>query len=293
MRRIVLRGPAALLLLTACAPSALPPQEVMRRATAASQTLESASFQAEGYVQGWDAERRRWDFTLSHGVLKDGGKQVQFTLMLKQEDVAREETVVDMAMLYPCDLYLKPIRVASGASLLGISHGQLDSMKGEWWRMSCKGSTAVMPTTPDPASVTRQSDVLMVKKEWEREEIHGRDAYHYGIGLDADKLTAYIASFSSGLGGGEEQVLSLLGEEKIGGELWVDAESFYLHRLVWNLQDVRKGGASVPVGMFDLQLQDHDGVLSSTLPARARLLTGVTLTDTDLPSLIPALLPVR
>ncbi len=221
--------------------------------------------------------------------MSDVGRQVQFTLTLKEDREDGALTKMDMAMLYPCDIFLRPNGVASGTSIFGLTYEKLQDMEKEWWRMGCAGSETVMPLALDPALVTLQSDIFIVTEEKEREKVNGRDAYHYAIVLDQGKFMSYVGSFSSGMESREGSQTASLQRNALKGEVWVDTRTYDLHRLLWTVGDGRGG----EVARFDLLIRDHGGVPSIPLPSRARLLTGSTLTEGEIPSIIPGIQDIR
>lgn len=184
--------------------------------------------------------------------------------------------IMDVILLYPCDFFFRPVEMASGTTFLGLSTEALRELSGEWRRVSCKGSRVMQPVSPDPQLLRQQADSIIVTQDLGNVNINGRSAYHYAVVLNAERMLTLLGSFSTA---SREETNGLLRQELFEGEMWVDTQTFALHRLLWTVRGV--GVATEPVMRFDLQLQDHNGVLSSTLPARVRLLTGATLRDTD------------
>lgn len=264
MRKIVFVG--ALLVLASCArPSTLPPDDVLRRASQATQDLASARYTIEGALtSGKDAGSH--GTANIEGILQDSGKQTQFTLTLAgsfanegrsyNANGSMEVIVVWNQELF---LFLKDLVVEPAHPLL--DRASVELFRGKWWKIpEASQGNAAITVTPDPRMLEAQAEVVKVDRDRGMMTIDGRSVYHYDVSLDREKLAAYMKRIAEERG--ETLSVEELQEKLQGlvatGELWIDAETFFVHRLTWNVRKEDPGDDSGFALTFTANLRDFN-----------------------------------
>ena len=105
------------------------------------------------------------------------------------------------------------------------------------------------------------------------ETLNGRSAYRYDTALDKEKLALYLKKVAADRGEPmpQEELDSLLTSFSATGELWVDAENFFIHKLTWDVQKLPVG-ASPPLAVkFTVTLRDHNAAPPVTPPEKFEL----------------------
>ncbi len=255
MRKIVFVG--ALLVLASCARSSpLPPDDVLRRASQATQDLASARYVISGELTSGKNGSSRGTGNIE-GILQDSGKQTQFTLVLAgsfanegRSYAANGSMEVIVAWNQELFLFLKDLVVEPSHPLL--DRASVELFRGKWWKIpdATKGG-ASLSVTPDPRMLEAQAEVVKIDRDRGMDTIDGRSVYHYDVSLDSEKLVTYMKSIAEERGEtlSAEELREKLKGLTATGELWIDAETFFVHRLTW---DVRKEDAGDGDG-FQLQ----------------------------------------
>lgn len=266
-----------LLLLSACARlGTLPPEEVLRRATAASARLQSVAYDARVEI-AVPGPKPAGDVTADlRGVLAQAGRQASVSANVRGS-VPRggatttfqltADAVRDGRDLYVLvqTLTVNPVPPA----LRGIGN-----LLGRWWRIPGDGpSVAGAPAlTPDPLLLRAQADVVTVTADRGHSLVNGREVYRYAVAIDAEKLIAFLAAraqeegrpFDAAAARGE------LARYDAAGELWIDVHNFLLHRLAWT---ITAKDDPLPLRMhFTADLRQHDAAPPVTVPMDAEIL---------------------
>jgi hypothetical protein len=247
--------------------------DVIHRATAASAQLQSAAFDLTAKVKETGFLILEGTATLS-GVVSQGGQQSSLTISLNAtvgsgKDQSKVELVGDAAT-DPAEAYLRvrsftfnppPDWLPATASMLG-----------KWWKIPReKGDSEAVGVTPDPLMIQAQAEALRVTEDHGIETINGKDAYHYSVIIDPEQLLQLLkkAAESSGAPFDAEEQRKEIAKYDAAGELWIDAESFVVHRIAWKIVSKEKP----PVTSVDLQLDvhDHNSAKPVTLPAASEV----------------------
>jgi hypothetical protein len=141
---------------------------------------------------------------------------------------------------------------------------------GTWWKLPKAGSLNAQALSPDPAFVRAQTDVLRFQEDLGNEPVGGRDAYHYLVSIDTERLVGLMktAAEQRGEAFDAEGTRSALDRYDAQGEVWIDTETYHLHRVHWTISST---DASRPVTLeLDVGLTNHNAAGPSAPPSAAR-----------------------
>lgn len=281
MRRVSLLSALPLILLcSACVRQTnLRPEDVMIRASLAVPTLSSARIAATADMTYMHDGRTVEGQVKASGVLRDGGKQSQF-------DVEFDGTVTDARVTYSIkgagDLvaagqdqtYARVRSLTSEPMHPLLRMLRIDALIGKWLRFPSGGNVTVASVTPDPSFLKAQSEVVEVLEDLGMSVIHGRDAYHYKVALDNEKLLSFMRADATQRGEAWDEASARKSLEAFHptGELWIDATDFFIHRIDWTLPEPEAD--FVPpeqlFGTLSVQFTDHNNAPDIELPTDAQ-----------------------
>ena len=273
MRRLILCGCAGLLLLCGCArKSELPPEDVLKRAAAASDALQSASFIVRAQVTG---PKKAWDAKADvRGVLQDGGRSSRFDLTANGSLPAQDgphafrvkgEAVVEWGR----DLYFRLDEAVSNPPHPLLPAAALAQLTGPWWRVPSAQESAAPAVTTDPRLLNAQAQIVRVIRDRGIQRIRGAEAYRYDVTIDPERLAAYLQRVAEGNGEpfDREATLREMGMYDAVGELWIDAHTYVVHSLSWDIHQRAGDGLHLEL---TADLSDHNEAPPVHLPADAR-----------------------
>ena len=284
MRRFLVCGSLLCVLASCAKPSGLPPEQVLQNAARASQELQSARYTlTSAFVSKTDDRVTDMDLTME-GVLQDGGSQTQLNVRFDGSLTEGEQRYdakgeVDVIVAWENDVYvfLRSLSVRPEYPL--FNKKAMERFMGTWWRIPTGEDQRVSSSmTPDPRLLRAQSEIVRVVKDRGIASINGREAYHYDVAMDLEKLAAFLKRVADERGetfdaAATKEFLSSL---HASGELWIDTETFYLHRIVWNIPSSEAGGLS---GQLRADLRDHDAAPPVTPPAQYKTFSPLLLLD--------------
>ena len=270
-------------LLTACAtPSDLPPTQVLERTSLAMHDLESVRFDASGTFEGNSPIGAASDLTLSaQGILQREHGQIQATF--GATGTAGEKPLslnADIIIAGKNETYFSITELSSGdpQSLLGSP--MLTMLTNQWWRLPSEENMPGTSVTPDPQLLELQSQAVTITQDHGMTTQNGVQTYHYSTQIDREKLKAFLQKTAHERG----ETFDVAAWEKdfaqtdMAGEVWINAKTFYVERLKWDIVTRREQDPSTL--KFDITFDDHDDAPVIRPPQDAK----------ELPSL-PDLLP--
>ena len=145
-------------------------------------------------------------------------------------------------------------------------------MLNQWWRLPSRKNDSGIPVTPDPELLRAQAQVVTVRQDKGLATLDGQEVYDEEVSVDESKLLAYLAQVSEQRHESfdPQQWQKTLKSTDMRGELWIDAQTFFLRRIQWHISsnDSRK-----PMDLtFQIDLQSHNAADPITPPADAKLL---------------------
>ncbi|MSR86913.1 hypothetical protein EXS70_01950 [Candidatus Peribacteria bacterium] len=290
MRRLVTVTALCVLVLSGCRRfGSLPSAEVLQRATAASAQLESAQYEARVEITSGKAPVAFDARAELHGILGHGGQETAFsaavngsfsraglpqTAFTVQADVVSE----------PTDAYVLFHTLSFNPALSGLTGSQ--GLLGSWLRLPRDtDAPPALSLTPDPLFLRAQASVVNVVEDKGLERMNDKDAYHYIVSINPERLLALMQSTAESNGRAFDLALARddLAKYDATGELWIDAGTFLVRRLVWNVTSKQAAADTTPFRvMFSADLAMHNTAPSITIPSDARLVP---------PTLLRSLLP--
>lgn len=293
LRRMFPLAAIALPLLLGCTRvGELAPPEVLRRSVQRSSTLTSVRFEAQAELEyrrpGAEADAR----ASIRGSMAQGGQQAEFSgavdgSLMRDETRHTLHAEGDMITEYQRDVYvvLRALDITPLPEILAGVTGVL----GTWWNVGVGDSrprAIPQQVTPDPLLLRAQAESITVTKDDGLVTVRGRDAYHYAVRIDPDTLQTFVQKAVRERGSAMGVAAEDVRRYDVRGEVWIDAQTFDLVRLRWDVHDERSGLTVRILAAFT----DHDRAppivppSQSTLVPRGRLL--------ELLLSIPAMLPL-
>lgn len=278
-RRSLLLVPAFLFLSSCAAPSSVAPEEVLRQSSLAHQTLQSAKLDIDvdftlfselfgGDVHG-NAEIA--------GVMQEGGQQVDVNIHVKADGQTTEggesswELSAQMIVAGESETYLKLNSFTSDPpSLIAVSP-LFAQLQNQWWIFPSQASPVpASPVRPDPQFLKMQSEAVRVTNDNGIVPYNGRKAHHYDVTLDHEKLMTYLENIArdSGKPFSHEETEATLKGWNATGEMWIDADTFYLLRAQWDITGTE--GEHPSTVEFSVNVSDHNAHITITPPAEAQ-----------------------
>lgn len=267
MRRILMII-VALLAVSACTEkSPLPSEEVLSRAAGAVPNLLSARFDASIDIEGTISDQEVAGEVTIKGRMQDAGSQMQFVID-GDGDVGKStlKGSVEWIILPSQEVYANIY--ALSIDPLPVFFPFLQNMIGQWIQIS-EGNEVVLPVTPDPRLLRAQSQVIAVIKDHGLVSVRDRKAYHYTVALDPEKLVEFLrATVREGQTFDEASVRSIVASIRAKGELWIDTETFHIHRIEWDIEKTDKEETVWDL-TAEIEIYDHNSAPPITPPADA------------------------
>jgi hypothetical protein len=143
---------------------------------------------------------------------------------------------------------------------------------GQWWRMPGKEGTSPVSVSPDPGLLAAQSQVITVTADKGINSIRGKRAYMYDIAVDPVRLLAYLKTMAktNSQPFDEAAMKADLQTYTAIGKLWVDADSFDMERIEWDIRRVQDDKETLTATLhIDFTL--HDSAPPIDVPATSRV----------------------
>ncbi len=249
--------------MTACkgSISALPAEDVLREAASVASTLTSVAFHGTVQVEQQKDMVAQGDFNVE-GRMSDAGANIALaidgTLTMGGDApvVANGQFQVILAGKQNTFLRFDNLTVSPDGAF--IQQAMLNTLIGTWWRLPGSGSTVTIASiTPDPALIRAQSQVVTVTKDNGITTLDGADVYHFGVTVDPEKLRTYLKQLAEERQEpyDEETVEAFIEQTVMTGQLWIDANDYYLRKVEWEAIQQEDGKT---VGHFTLALTFTD-----------------------------------
>lgn len=284
MKRFTVFAACSLALLAGCSRSpqqqqqALPSQEVLQKAAQASLALESARYELAGTFDTSDANDVKTKGTVNlRGVLQERGEQIQFDADISASTAHPEgDSVfagnVSVVVAGSRDLYVRLNSFSAEGPNPVFNDRLVQQFSGKWWRVPTREDQAASVTlTPDPSLLHAQAQVVTVSRDRGLMELRGRSTYHYDVAVDPEKLVEYLGQVAAQREEpfDEQGVRQSIAELDATGELWIDAETYYVQRLQWNIKQVVSSTGQAVGAAFSADFFDHDAAPAVDLPEGA------------------------
>ena len=273
--------------LAACAPrgsgatSRFSPEEVLQKAADATQTLESAQYTVQGsFDAAIDAQLAEGTVRMD-GSLHDAGEQLHFRMdvMANIRDGKEEYTAqanLEVSLLSRDEVYMNVHSLSSEPPNAIFRSEVLRNLTDRWWLLP-PGDTPpeAVGMPPAPRLLRMQSEVVTVAKDRGMETIDGKEAYHYDVTLDTEKLMGYLSTLAAERGEAFDvtDVKEDLSGITASGELWIDAETFYMRKISWNVQQIPIKGGGTASASVTITFRNHNAAPALEPPFEAKPFT--------------------
>lgn len=262
---------------------ALPPEEVLERAAQATQKLENAQYliTADYDVDSgntWQAEGvLRLD-----GILQNAGQQVRFQtdITAQVEDIEQGsyslDGTVELVVMQEDEVYMNIHSLTSQPNSSLFSPGMIGMIAGKWWFLPSQDrAPETASVTPDPRLLKAQAQVVKVVQDNGVTFFSGSDSYHYDVELDKQKLLQYLASAAKEQGEtwNQAEAEEMLAQVEATGELWIDAETFFVEKLVWDISALPFGAKGAADVALTVTFRNHNAAPNIEPPTEAQRLT--------------------
>lgn len=241
MKKLLIPVLVGSVLLSSCArKSDLPPEQVLQKSAAAVANLQSGDLSMLVRLSVPESI----DMSLqSRGSMQNGGKQFLLNSHLQGTVIDGSssrfiDTDFDLAVEAENKVYVRINSLTVTPADPSLSADAIAPMLGTWFILpsSAEAMRGMSDVSPDPKLLQAQSQVVSVTNDLGIEKVDGKDAYHYQVTLDPEKLVAFLQTMSSAAGQefdpAAAMALSSLFAGK--GELWIDHETSFTRRIIWD-----------------------------------------------------------
>ncbi len=278
MRRSLLCGSLCVLLLSSCGGGGLGPEEVLRRATQAGKDLQSSQFDGTASITSTNGDNHvSATLTIQDGVSqsmgRDGKASVSVQGTMKENGVDGQFSAgADVVVFAAKDFYLRLRSFSLAPQSPLVDSDAVTRALNQWWHAALGDRPVTGEViTPDPQLLRTQAAILRVTKEYARETIDGHPCYSYDMEIDPEKLSAFLQRATQEQGDTYDATLAekLLTRFSAKGHMWIDAESFVLRRLHWDIASLAPLPATVAIGL-QLDLRNHNAAPTLQPPEGAQ-----------------------
>ena len=286
MRRLLAVSFGAALLLVGCTQKEekllIPPEEVLSNAAQESLILDSVRYELAGSFDVMDTNSVVTTGNVRlDGVLQGAGEQIQFDAVITTNTAYGEGDSVlsaDVSVIVGGrqDLFLNLTRFESDGPNQLFNDQLVETFSGKWWRIPTReDQLASTSVTPDPRLLNAQAQVVKVVKDRGMASLHGRTVHRYDVAIDHDKLVDYMrkAATDSGSPFDEDEVRSSIGDLDADGEIWIDAETYQVQRLQWDLSQGVGDTTKSANATFSVDFFDHNSASAIVFPEDAQEFT--------------------
>ena len=264
------------------------PDEVLRNAAQASLVLDSVRYELKGDFTMTDSNDVTTAGTIKlDGALQGAGEQMQFEADIRSktprgggDDIF--SATVGVVVGGSQDLYVKLHSFESEGSNPLFNDQLVGKFIGQWWHIpSRENQLASISVTPDPRLLNAQAQVVRVVQDRGMSSLRDRSSYRYDVVVDHDKLLSYLreVSVEQGKPFDEAAVRASIANLEATGEIWIDAETYYVQRLQWDVSQGSEGVMKSVTASFLVDFYDHDSVAPIELPEDALEFTPLMFLD--------------
>ena len=293
MKRLAAISIGVLVLLVGCAKQeqeqqTMSSEEVLRRAAQASLVLDSARYELSGNFTMTDSNQVATTGTVQlDGAMQGVGGQMQFEAVIGMK-TPREggddilSATVGVVVGGTQDLYVKLHSLEAEGSNPLFNEQLVEKFTGKWWHVpSREDQLASISVTPDPRLLNAQAQVVRVVQDRGMSSLRDRSSYRYDVVVDHDKLLSYLreVSVEQGKPFDEADMSASIADLEATGEIWIDAETYYVQRLQWDVSQSAQAVLKSVTASFLVDFFDHDNVAPIVLPEDALEFTPLMFLD--------------
>ena len=254
------------------------PEEVLRLATRAVKTLESAQYTVQGDFDTTSDALTAVGTVRLDGMLADSGEQLRFQMDLTADvdSLSGDSSVsgtLEVVVISEDEVYMNVHSLISQPSTAFFRPEMIGALAGQWWLLSEDQSPPMADSiTPDPRLLQAQAQVVTVTRDRGIEVVNGKDAYHYDTVLDKSKLAEYLAAVAQEKGQQFDSAKTLAAIEEIeaSGQLWIDKETYYVQKINWVVQSMPLENGGTASIAFTVMFRNHNDTPAILPPQGAK-----------------------
>ena len=288
-------GVLSLLLLSACTATqqkrdALPAAEVLQNAAQKSADLDSARYEASGSFSllHTNGESTEGNYVFK-GVLQESGEKIAMTIGFDaKQGLADLQASIDVVVTGPDDIFVRANNWSGVIAQKLFRQDLLEQFMGKWWILPRdESSVSPVQVTPDPRLLQAQAEVVSITSERGFASVRGNECYRYDVEIDQEKLFTYLAQLARSRGEEieEEKLRADLEGIDAKGQLWIDADTFIIHKLQWTFTTPISSGAQSLSTSVMIDIFDHNSADPVIPPADAVQFRSMQFLDAPLPPL--------
>ncbi len=268
------------LVLSGCASNRPDPQALVSQAVRATQSLTSVQFAVSGQLHFWSLQLSADGVVTASGTTTENGKAMVAALGFDGElgqgdQLAPARIAADLSLLASGELAVRAQSLDGLPFDMILPAAQRQAMLNRWVRVVA-GSTGTV-VTPEPQLLDAQAQVVTVTEDLGRTTVRGKTVEHYRVALDKEKFAAYLAR--AGSDRGEVAPLAWFDGLAADGELWIDPQTAFVHRVRWSVLDPKGSNFSLNL---TVDLSAHNAAEASEAPTQ--LIDLQTILTSPLPS---------
>ncbi len=261
------------LLVSCTRHGALQPPEVLQKSFEANQNLESARFDLDTAFKG-QTELMSGEFngTLqANGTMQNGGKQISTDADIRVSRMDPNDQLNtltlrgSMIVAAENEVYVHVDAASIEPKTELLSDELIGKILNQWFLLAAgSGSLRTDDTvTADPSLLRMQSKVVKVTKDNGLETLNKKSAYYYDVTIDPALFAQYMSSLPQQKNTTFPSATDFL-TMSAKGKLWIDEETFFIHRIVWDITSTDpKHPSTVHI---DITFADQNAVDSPIAP---------------------------
>ncbi|MBT5237110.1 hypothetical protein HOL63_01930 [Candidatus Peregrinibacteria bacterium] len=257
----------------------LPPEDVLAKAAKATQSLESTKYILTGNVKARSSDF--WSVSGSvrvDGVLRGAGKQMRFQMDTDADVTTAEgqfnvDGTLEVIVASEDEVYMNLHSLTTQPPNPILRPDLVGKLASKWWLLPQGDALPVTgQVTPDPRLLHAQSQVVRIVKDNGIKNMNGASVYHYNVELDKEKLVAYMKQAAEGSAEFDAAAIKESLEDVIAtGQLWVDASTYFVHKLQWDIEGYPLQNGGNLTAKFTVDFSDHNSAPEIIPPADAKV----------------------
>ena len=111
----------------------------------------------------------------------------------------------------------------------------LGQFLGRWWKLPSTAQDGVVPLNTEARLLQMQAEIITVTRDRGFARVDGRWMYQYDIAVDREKLRSFLTAVAEQGGRDADASLAAWDTYNMQGQIWIDANTFRIHRILWAL----------------------------------------------------------
>ncbi|MBU0458177.1 hypothetical protein KJ652_05640 [Patescibacteria group bacterium] len=282
LKRFLLIIPLALL-TSSCTPvEHLPSDEVLSRSAKANQNMKSSEFDLNAQYGFEILNILNIDGELYlEGTLQQSGEQIHFVIDNTSKIIQGDEPMDvqfngEVITGQSTDTMIRIYDIKTNPLYPLFTSEKVEKLRGQWWRLpSDETQSQDKMLTPDTQMIRTQSEVVNVIADLGFDFVGKRRMYHYQTAVDPEKLNSYLTELSKRSPNeiNFEEITDLVKMLDAKGEIWIDAQTFRMHKIKWSFAQISLSEAVTASLSFTMIFSEYNQAKPIDIPVDAIPLT--------------------